>query len=136
MLKLLSTQGWNLQVSTKPLQTCCCSMRINVVSGGTPVCPGIWGHMQKERTALPPSTMKIKVIFNDFTAASSILRDRKGRWGHPGSLPSHCWLRHVAGCSEWQGKAFDFSVNLQPETLGRGAEPCLECDSVAESPSH
>ncbi|KAL2310059.1 hypothetical protein Nmel_006297 [Mimus melanotis] len=22
--------------------------------------PGIWDHMQKERTALPPSTMKIK----------------------------------------------------------------------------
>lgn len=30
VLKLLSTQGWNPQVSTKPLTTCCCSMRISV----------------------------------------------------------------------------------------------------------
>lgn len=35
----------------------------NVLSGGTTMYPGIGDRMQKEITALAPSTMKIKVIF-------------------------------------------------------------------------
>lgn len=34
----------------------------NVLSGGTTMYPGIGDRMQKEITALAPSTMKIKVI--------------------------------------------------------------------------
>jgi hypothetical protein len=37
----------------------------NVLSGGTTMYPGIADRMQKEITALAPSTMKIKVLFND-----------------------------------------------------------------------
>lgn len=36
----------------------------NVMSGGTTMYPGIADRMQKEITALAPSTMKIKVGFN------------------------------------------------------------------------
>lgn len=35
----------------------------NVLSGGTTMYPGIADRMQKEITALAPSTMKIKVLF-------------------------------------------------------------------------
>lgn len=35
----------------------------NVLSGGTTMYPGIGDRMQKEITALAPSTMKIKVMF-------------------------------------------------------------------------
>ncbi|OXB71423.1 UNVERIFIED_CONTAM: hypothetical protein H355_008335 [Colinus virginianus] len=38
----------------------------NVLSGGTTMYPGIGDRMQKEITALAPSTMKIKVIFNTY----------------------------------------------------------------------
>lgn len=38
----------------------------NVLSGGTTMYPGIGDRMQKEITALAPSTMKIKVIFNAY----------------------------------------------------------------------
>lgn len=37
----------------------------NVLSGGTTMYPGIADRMQKEITALAPSTMKIKVLFRD-----------------------------------------------------------------------
>lgn len=37
----------------------------NVMSGGTTMYPGIADRMQKEITALAPSTMKIKVKFCD-----------------------------------------------------------------------
>lgn len=37
----------------------------NVLSGGTTMYPGIADRMQKEITALAPSTMKIKVQFRD-----------------------------------------------------------------------
>lgn len=37
----------------------------NVLSGGTTMYPGIADRMQKEITALAPSTMKIKVQFGD-----------------------------------------------------------------------
>lgn len=37
----------------------------NVLSGGTTMYPGIADRMQKEITALAPSTMKIKVLFSD-----------------------------------------------------------------------
>lgn len=36
---------------------------------------------------------------------SLLNRGRKGPWGHPGCCPSHCWPRHVADCSEWQGES-------------------------------
>lgn len=36
----------------------------NVLSGGTTMYPGIGDRMQKEITALAPSTMKIKVMFH------------------------------------------------------------------------
>lgn len=39
----------------------------NVLSGGTTMYPGIGDRMQKEITALAPSTMKIKVFFNTHT---------------------------------------------------------------------
>lgn len=39
----------------------------NVLSGGTTMYPGIGDRMQKEITALAPSTMKIKVILNTCT---------------------------------------------------------------------
>lgn len=38
----------------------------NVLSGGTTMYPGIADRMQKEITALAPSTMKIKVYINPF----------------------------------------------------------------------
>lgn len=47
----------------------------NVLSGGTTMYPGIADRMQKEITALAPSTMKIKVLFSDRpsgNAASSV----------------------------------------------------------------
>lgn len=40
----------------------------NVLSGGTTMYPGIGDRMQKEITALAPSTMKIKVTFNAYTS--------------------------------------------------------------------
>lgn len=39
----------------------------NVLSGGTTMYPGIGDRMQKEITALAPSTMKIKVILSTCT---------------------------------------------------------------------
>ena len=39
----------------------------NVLSGGTTMYPGIGDRMQKEITALAPSTMKIKVWANTYT---------------------------------------------------------------------
>lgn len=38
----------------------------NVMSGGTTMYPGIADRMQKEITALAPSTMKIKVTLTNF----------------------------------------------------------------------
>lgn len=53
----------------------------NVLSGGTTMYPGIADRMQKEITALAPSTMKIKVRFTDlqtperYTLNSSALNE-------------------------------------------------------------
>lgn len=44
----------------------------NVLSGGTTMYPGIGDRMQKEITALAPSTMKIKVIFNTWSYPSFV----------------------------------------------------------------
>jgi actin-related protein len=52
----------------------------NVLSGGTTMYPGIADRMQKEITALAPSTMKIKVITNNntFTHSKIVKRDAIG----------------------------------------------------------
>lgn len=47
----------------------------NVMSGGTTMYPGIADRMQKEITALAPSTMKIKVGGGPRPTPSSGLRD-------------------------------------------------------------
>lgn len=44
----------------------------NVLSGGTTMYPGIGDRMQKEITALAPSTMKIKVMFYSILFCSSL----------------------------------------------------------------
>merc|ERR1712107_653560 len=53
-----------------------------VMSGGTTMYPGIADRMQKEITALAPSTIKIKII------APPERKFRMDRWLHPG-LPVH-----------------------------------------------
>merc|ERR1712098_352922 len=53
-----------------------------VMSGGTTMYPGIADRMQKEITALAPSTIKIKII----SPREEVLR--LDRWLHPG-LPLH-----------------------------------------------
>lgn len=45
----------------------------NVMSGGTTMYPGIADRMQKEITALAPSTMKIKVRLEHEAPGSSLL---------------------------------------------------------------
>lgn len=49
----------------------------NVLSGGTTMYPGIGDRMQKEITALAPSTMKIKVIFNAYFFCWKIMSNKQ-----------------------------------------------------------
>lgn len=52
----------------------------NVLSGGTTMYPGIGDRMQKEITALAPSTMKIKVIFNTHTYVGKLNLINKSKY--------------------------------------------------------
>ena len=68
----------------------------NVLSGGTTMYPGIADRMQKEITALAPSTMKIKVgqvlpyfLFLVYIQIPAYSGDVAGPWSLGGS-----WLHH------------------------------------------
>lgn len=62
----------------------------NVMSGGTTMYPGIADRMQKEITALAPSTMKIKV-----DEASGVGGDPgAGAWGPRRHLTFSCLADH------------------------------------------
>lgn len=70
----------------------------NVLSGGTTMYPGIADRMQKEITALAPSTMKIKVQLRDGPgpAGANLSPDVKG------SVEAPSWSHGFTGCRAQQ----------------------------------
>lgn len=66
----------------------------NVLSGGTTMYPGIADRMQKEITALAPSTMKIKV--KNFCGGMGV--ETKAGLHRPSRIPNSFLLTQIASC--------------------------------------
>ena len=67
----------------------------NVLSGGTTMYPGIADRMQKEITALAPSTMKIKVSSTTDAVYTTL---------HPSGQAQFICVAHFMWCIQTQGE--------------------------------